>query len=138
MLKKFKDNDIRVHIHLNKNVRIDSVIEAKEQDWFFLSHPHYFILYDILLMGGFYIVLYIYTWLFRVKLCFLLLWFLSALLQKVGKNSQMQSKRNWSLNLIEDLYSRTDVRKKYGLVDLESLFLQELAGKWLQDQNKHW
>lgn len=34
VLKKFKDNDIRVHIHLNKQVRIDSVMEAKEQDWF--------------------------------------------------------------------------------------------------------
>lgn len=32
VLKKFKDNDIRVHIHLNKQVRIDSVMEAKEQD----------------------------------------------------------------------------------------------------------
>lgn len=32
VLKKFKDNDIRVKIHLNKNVRIDSVMEAKEQD----------------------------------------------------------------------------------------------------------
>lgn len=32
VLKKFKDNDIRVHIHLNKNVRIDSVMEAREQD----------------------------------------------------------------------------------------------------------
>lgn len=29
VLKKFKDNDIRVHIHLNKQVRIDSVMEAK-------------------------------------------------------------------------------------------------------------
>jgi CBS domain containing-hemolysin-like protein len=29
VLKKFKDDDIRVHIHLNKNVRIDSVMEAK-------------------------------------------------------------------------------------------------------------
>jgi hypothetical protein len=29
VLKKFKDNDIRVHIHLNAQARIDSVMEAK-------------------------------------------------------------------------------------------------------------
>jgi CBS domain containing-hemolysin-like protein len=32
VLKKFKDDDIRVHIHLSKQVRIDSMMEAKEQD----------------------------------------------------------------------------------------------------------
>lgn len=32
VMKKFNDNDIRVNIHLNKTVRIDNVMEQKEQD----------------------------------------------------------------------------------------------------------
>jgi len=32
VLKKFNDNDIRVHVHLNQVVRVDSVMEQLEQD----------------------------------------------------------------------------------------------------------